>query len=201
MSSTPPDDKARERLLQAGRQLFLRQEYHRVAIRRVAERAGVNSAMIAYYFGDKQGLFRAVLLSYIEPLKASMLDGLERTPHLSYTELFQRFYQHAPRDLLRLIIRNALFEPDAHWQWILENVLRPILVEVERRFDQVLPRGELHRPELARLALQSLLVFPVLGQPLLEAARQQPMDDGFYDELAGYLGTLLDRALIGEGTA
>lgn len=198
--NAPPsgDDSARERLLHAGRHLFLRQEYHRVSIRRLAERAGVNSAMIAYYFGDKRGLFQAVLLSYVEPLKAVMLDGLVRTPQLSYADLFRHFYRHAPRDLLRLIIRNALFEPDDQWQWILDHMLRPLLTEVEQRFDRVLPDGELHRPELARLALQSLLVFPVLGQPLLEAARQGPMDEAFYDELAGYFGTLLDRAFARE---
>ena len=66
---TSSDDNARERLLQAGRHLFMRQEYHRVSIRRLAERAQVNSAMIAYYFGDKRGLFRAVLLSYVDPIR------------------------------------------------------------------------------------------------------------------------------------
>lgn len=194
-STTPPgDDNARERLLQAGRYLFLRQEYHRVSIRRLAQRAGVNSAMIAYYFGDKRGLFQAVLASHIDPMRAAMLDRLVQTPNITYTELFRYFFRYAPRDLMRLIIRNALFEPDEQWTWILDHLLRPLLSEVEQRFGRVLPEGPLHRPEQARLALQSMLVFPILGQTLLESVRGAPMDEAFFDDLAEYFGLLLDRA-------
>lgn len=192
--SSNPDSGARDRLLQAGRYLFLRQEYHRVSIRRLAERAEVNSAMIAYYFGDKRGLFRAVLLSYVDPMRSAMLERLVQTPEITYAELFRYFFRYAPRDLMRLIIRNALFEPDEQWRWILDHLLRPLLAEVEQRFDRVLPQGPLHRPEQARLALQSLLVFPILGQTLLESVRGGPMDDTFFDDLADYFGLLLDRA-------
>ncbi|PTY38228.1 hypothetical protein BGP77_17445 [Saccharospirillum sp. MSK14-1] len=192
------DDNARERLLNAGRYLFLRQEYHRVSIRRLAERAEVNSAMIAYYFGDKNGLFQAVLLSYIDPMRNAMLERLVQTPELTYAELFRYFFRYAPRDLMRLIIRNALFEPDEHWRWILDKLLRPLLTEVEQRFGRVLPEGPLQRPEQARLALQSLLVFPILGQTLLESVRGAPMDDTFFDDLADYFGLLLDRAFAPE---
>jgi len=192
------DDTARERLLQAGRYLFLRQEYHRVSIRRVAERAEVNSAMIAYYFGDKNGLFQAVLLSYIEPMRNAMLERLVQTPNLTYAELFRYYFRYAPRDLIRLVVRNALFEPDEHWHWILDHLLRPLLTEVEQRFGRVLPEGPLHRPEQARLALQSLLMFPILGQTLLESVRGEPMDSAFFDDLADYFGLLLDRAFAAE---
>lgn len=196
--AAPADDNARERLLQAGRYLFLRQEYHRVSIRRLAERAEVNSAMIAYYFGDKRGLFQAVVRSYVEPLKSAMLERLLKTPNLTYAELFRYFFKHAPRDLMRLIIRNALFEPDEQSRWILHEIIRPLLAEVEQRFSRVLPAGDLNRPELARLALQSLLVFPLMGKTLLETVRGAPMDDAFYDDLADYFGTLLDRAFTEE---
>ena len=196
--AVPAEDNARERLLQAGRYLFLRQEYHRVSIRRLAERAEVNSAMIAYYFSDKHGLFQAVVRSYVEPLKNAMLQRLLESPDLTYAELFRYFFRHAPHDLMRLIIRNALFEPDDQTRWILNELIRPLLGEVERRFGRVLPEGELNRPELARLALQSLLVFPVLGRPLLETVRGASMDDAFYDDMADYFGTLLDRAFTEE---
>lgn len=195
------DDNAHERLLQAGRHLFMRQEYHRVSIRRLAERAQVNSAMIAYYFGDKRGLFRAVLLSYINPVRSAMLERLVKSNEVTYAELFRYFYRYAPRELMRLVIRNGLFEPDDQWHWFMDQVLRPLLAEVEQKFERVLPPGALHRPEQARLALQSLLVFPLLGQSLLESARGERMDDAFFDDLAEYFGLLLDRAFAQEPSA
>lgn len=199
-SATTTDTNARERLLQAGRHLFLRQEFHRVSIRRLAERAQVNSAMIAYYFGDKRGLFQAVLYSYLDPMRTAMVARLVQTPTLTYAELFRYFFRYAPHELMRLIFRNALFEPDEQWRWIIERLLRPLLSDVEQRFDRVLPPGILHRPEQARLALQSLLVFPILGQTLLESIRGGAMDDAFFDDLADFFGLLLDRAFT-EDTA
>jgi AcrR family transcriptional regulator len=194
---TPPSEKdtgAYDRLLEAGRHLFLNQEYQRVSIRRIASRAGVNSAMIAYYFGDKSGLSRAVLLSYLNPVKADVLDNLKRFPTLSFAELFRNYYRSAPRELIHLVIKSALFAPDDQRQWLVETVLRPLLRQVEQQFGQSLPSGALHRPEQARVVLQSLLVAPLLLKPLLEAVSNKTMDDAYFDDLADFIGTLLDRA-------
>ncbi|MEX1215467.1 TetR/AcrR family transcriptional regulator [Saccharospirillum sp.] len=193
--SSEKDTGAYDRLLEAGRHLFLHQEYQRVSIRRIAERAGVNSAMIAYYFGDKSGLYRAVLLSYLGPVKSHVLENLKQFPATSFVDVFKYFYRFAPRELIHLVIKNALYAPDAQRQWLIDSVLRPLILQVEQQLDQTLPDGKIHRPEQARLMLQSLLVAPLLLQPILEAVRQKPMDDDYFDDLADFIGTLLDRAL------
>ena len=51
----------RERLLEAARELFTRHGYDGVSMRRLARDAGATPAMIHYYFGDKQGLYEALL--------------------------------------------------------------------------------------------------------------------------------------------
>jgi AcrR family transcriptional regulator len=50
-----PDTKAR--IAAAGRELFLRHGYRATTVRAVAAAAGVDSALIGYHFGSKQGLF------------------------------------------------------------------------------------------------------------------------------------------------
>ena len=47
---------ARQALLDAARELFAREGFDRVSTKRLADEAGVNPAMIHYYFGDKAGL-------------------------------------------------------------------------------------------------------------------------------------------------
>lgn len=188
------DAGAHDRLLEAGRHLFLRQEYQRVSIRRIAERAGVNSAMIAYYLGDKSGLYRAVLLSYLNPVKTYVLENLKLSSTLSFAELFRYYYRHAPREIIHLVVKSVLYDPGDQREWLIDTVLRPLLHQVERQLDRTLPAGRIHRPEQARLALQSLLVAPLMLQPLLESISEKPMDDAYFDELADYFGTLLDRA-------
>src|SRR6516165_8808183 len=51
----------RERLLHAARELFLRYGYRAVSSRQIGAAAGVNFAMIRYYFGGKPGLYREIL--------------------------------------------------------------------------------------------------------------------------------------------
>lgn len=55
-------EQSRERLLHAALRLFAHQGYAKTSTREIAEAAGVNLAAISYYFGDKQGLYRAVFL-------------------------------------------------------------------------------------------------------------------------------------------
>lgn len=188
------DGSAREKLLEAGRYLFLRQEFHRVSIRRIAERAGVNSAMIAYYFGDKRGLFQAVVMSYVLPVKGYLLEGLQQMPRRSFGDVFRFYFRHAPRELIQIVIKSLLYDPGDHGRWLTDEILRPLLREVERQLDQTLPAGKEHQPEFARLMIQSLLIFPVLMKPALEDLSRHPMDEAYYDELADYIGMMLDRA-------
>lgn len=53
-------EQSRERLMQAGLRLFAHQGFAKTSTREIAEAAGVNLAAISYYFGDKEGLYRAV---------------------------------------------------------------------------------------------------------------------------------------------
>jgi AcrR family transcriptional regulator len=60
-----PRDAAatREALLQAARALFAERGYDRTTLRQVGDRAGVDAALVARYFGGKEGLYDAVFAS------------------------------------------------------------------------------------------------------------------------------------------
>src|ERR1700751_5415207 len=71
----------RERLLQAARELFLRYGYRAVSSRQIGAAAGVNFAMIRYYFGGKPGLYREILQALVaeqlRALDAASAEGAE----------------------------------------------------------------------------------------------------------------------------
>lgn len=69
------------RLLAAATRLFATQGYRRVTTRALAAEARVNVAAIAYHFGGKKGLYRAVfdaLLAETDPLLHHVTDELTR---------------------------------------------------------------------------------------------------------------------------
>ena len=78
----PGSSDTREAILAAARERFARHGYDRTRIRDVAEDAGVDAALVHYFFGSKDGLFVAAMqlpfrpADVIAPVLAEGLDGL-----------------------------------------------------------------------------------------------------------------------------
>jgi len=67
-----------ETILDAAEDLFSKHGFHGVTIREVAREAGVDTALLHYYFGTKRGLFDAVFLRRAEVLNRERLEALDR---------------------------------------------------------------------------------------------------------------------------
>lgn len=46
--------------------LFYAKGFHGTSIRDIARKAGVNPALISYYFGGKQALFESLLIDFLK---------------------------------------------------------------------------------------------------------------------------------------
>ena len=66
------DAAVRQALIETSRGLFLARGFGSVTIRQIAEAAGCSTATIHYHFGDKLGLYRAMLEAAIEPIAAAL---------------------------------------------------------------------------------------------------------------------------------
>ena len=80
----------KERLLQAGLELFAKQGYDKVSIRQLAEASQTNSAMISYYFGSKQGLYEAVMENQIHAL-IRFPEKVQESPQLTPIEILRLY--------------------------------------------------------------------------------------------------------------
>src|SRR5476651_170259 len=65
-------EDTRRRILETALEVFAAEGYEGTSTRVLAERAGVNLPAIQYYFGSKEGLFRAVIDSIIERTETHM---------------------------------------------------------------------------------------------------------------------------------
>jgi len=61
-------EDVRRRLVAVARELFAKRGFGAVGIREIAREAGVTPGMISYYFGDKLGLYEAMLGSVFEEM-------------------------------------------------------------------------------------------------------------------------------------
>ena len=168
-------EDARERLLMAGLRLFAQQGFSKTSTRELAEAASVNVAAISYYFGDKAGLYRAVLLESLGPPDADIAryDGPELSLAQALRGFFEGFLEPLKQgDLARLCIKlhsREMVEPTGLWQEAVAHGIRPMhdaLVELLcRHFG--LARAD---DELLRLAicLAGLGVHMHLGRDVIE---------------------------------
>lgn len=110
--SPPPSDKngTREQMLRVAERLFALQGFEAVSIRQIVDEAGVNIAMVKYYFGSKDGLFEALLnarfprtQAQLGELAASPLDPWKKL--LALVDLYvEKFF--ADRAFHRIIMRE-----------------------------------------------------------------------------------------------
>lgn len=123
--------EARSRLLNCALQLFSEKGFAKTSTREIAQAADANIAAIAYYFGDKAGLYRAV---FTEPLGSPHDDiPLYDQPHFSLRQSLDGFYasflepmkqSELVQQCMRLHFREML-EPTGLWKQELEQGIKP----------------------------------------------------------------------------
>lgn len=62
LTQARPDNDVSTAILYAGERAFAEYGYNGASMRAIARDAGVNQAMIAYYYGSKEGLLQAIML-------------------------------------------------------------------------------------------------------------------------------------------
>src|SRR5882757_2248018 len=78
-------EDVRKKLLDAAGDLFPRYGYRGVSSRQIGAAAGVNFAMIRYYFGGKPGLYREMLQGVLQPARSTLdeMSAAHSTPSLA----------------------------------------------------------------------------------------------------------------------
>jgi AcrR family transcriptional regulator len=111
----PGASGTREAIAEAARQCFAEVGYDRAGIRAVAERAGVDPALVMHYFGSKQRLFVTVMeLPYVPD---EVLPALVSGPRSEVGDRLARFVvdileQPHSRTVLTGMVRAAAAEPE-----------------------------------------------------------------------------------------
>jgi TetR/AcrR family transcriptional regulator, regulator of cefoperazone and chloramphenicol sensitivity len=126
------------RLLEAAGEIFAQYGYRAATVRQICEKAGANIAAINYHFGDKEGLYLAVLRSvpnaYAEkyPPGAGLKRGASAEHKLlAYVRsLLQRVFDEGRPGWHTKIIAREMIEPTRALDTLLEEVARPIHQEL-----------------------------------------------------------------------
>lgn len=209
--------QARLRLLDAGLTLFADKGFANTSIREIAQAAQVNIASISYYFGDKEGLYRAV---YTDP-RHNILDAnailqaggdIRNTLRVLLTGLTDPLKQG---DLMQLCVKlhfREMLQPTGIWQEDIEHNIKPSLQALMQALCQHLKLAQadddVHRLAFSILSLATMLhighdVISNIRPALIASA---PAIDLYVERLLTYAMAMVDaetqrRALATEAPA
>lgn len=194
------DDK-RGKLIRAANKLFVQHDYDKVSIRSLALEAGVDSALIRYYFQSKLGLFTAM----VQETAAPVLKQLHKQPKTlsanTPSEVMATYYEVMSRNpnFPKLVYRIASLPQNNQNQAlkkIFAEIFRPQKINL---FSTIAEQGHL-RDEVDPLCLQisffSMMVFPFLMPDIVKENLQIEITPEFMAHLAQQNSQLLQHGSI-----
>ena len=195
---------AKGHLLGCALRLFAEKGFAKTSTREIAAAADVNIAAISYYFGDKEGLYRA---AFVEPMGNPRDDiALYDQAHFTLRQSLEGFYTgflepmkqgELVQHCMRLHFRELL-EPTGLWQQEIEQIITPahaaLLRVLCRNLNLARADDELHRLAFAIAGL-ALQVF--VGRDVIQAIRARligsaPAIDQTVQRLADFAQSMVD---------
>jgi TetR/AcrR family transcriptional regulator len=175
-----PDGETEHRILEAARQVFIRRGTEGARMQEIAREAGVNQALLHYYFRSKERLAAAVfqmvagrilpalidtlgsdlsLAEKIDRLIALYLQNLALNPFLAGYVLSE--LHHHPERAAQLLTGAIGAEPAL--------VVPPVMEKLRRQIEHAAAAGEIRSisPHQFVVNLVSLCVFPFAARPMI----------------------------------
>ncbi|WP_460625994.1 TetR/AcrR family transcriptional regulator [Intrasporangium mesophilum] len=176
-------------ILAAARTLFAARGFRGTTMRAVADAAGVDVALVPYYFGNKDGLFAATLELPVDPrakldeIFAQGLDGIGERIARTMAMLVD---DEATGPAMLGLMRSAMTEGPAHD--VVRDFIENVIIEGYAR--------HLDAPDARRRAALAAtqIVGVAMGRHVL---RIEPLASMSVDELVEHVGPTLQRYLEG----
>lgn len=170
-----PERSTEERIKEAARAVFHRKGYAGTRTRDIAEEAGINLALLNYYFRSKDRLFSIIMLETFTAFFASV-TAVVNDPDTSLEEKVGRLADRYIDMMLRepeipfFLMSEMRRDPLALMQTVqLDRALMESVLL--RQYESAVDRGKIPRLPFLHFVmnLMGLILFPFIANPMLKA--------------------------------
>ncbi len=162
-----------EIILEAAKDIFQHKGMDGARMQEIADKAGINKAMLHYYFRSKQKLFEAVFKSALNSMAPIIIKIIDNDDHLfdkirNFTNKYISFiskHTYMPLFLINELNRN----PEIIKKVLSDKFDNSIEIKLENQIQELIKKNDIKpvEPEQLLLDIISLSVFPILGKPLM----------------------------------
>lgn len=176
------EENTENKILEAAKRIFQQKGLFGARMQEIADEAGINKALLHYYFRSKDLLFEAVFTQAIG-MMAPKIDNLlnsdmpleYKIKHISEQYItFLNKHPYLPNFVFHELNRNPKFLE----KMALQEKL-PGLDGLKRQLDQLIVEGKIIPISAEQLFINilSLNIFPFIGKPLLKVVTKSSEED------------------------
>lgn len=175
MSTKELDLSSKEKILNAARRVFIRNGSRGARMQEIADEAGINKALLHYYFKNKEGLFELVFndaFSEFIPKIYSIFSGdgsvMEKIER--YVETHLDLLIKKP-DLPMFVLNEMQRDPERFFSGILNKMPgAPPFEFFLKQIEEEMKDGKIRtmNPRDLWMNVMSMTVFPFIGEPMLK---------------------------------
>ncbi len=175
-----------ELILNAASDVFIRKGYSGARMQEIADEAGINKALLFYYFRSKENLFHAIFTSVLEQIQQEIISILNSEMDLfDKLRFFFNFYigilqknSFVPAFLIHEVNQNA--------QMLVDNFKKAgftLPVHFIKQINSEIKKGRIKAVDPVQLLLNmlSLAIYPIIAAPLIQGVLS--IDDDAYNEI------------------
>ena len=183
MQATATSADTRRRLLEAAGAVFSDRGFREATIREIVTRAGANIAAVNYHFGDKAGLYAAVLRHFAQesvqrhPVQQGLPEGAPAEARLRafVRALLGRVFDDGHPSVHGRLMAREMVEPTEALGPMVDQVIRPMYDRLRAILRELLgPRVPEARLRLAAKSVVGQCLFYKHCAPVLERLEGPP---------------------------
>ena len=187
------NSETEQKIFEAAREIFIQQGHDGARMEEIAKKAGINKALLHYYFRSKDKLYQEVFTREARNLLNDLIGSINLD--LDIQELLRSFIRRYIDRLHEnpLVVRFFLWEIRKGGQHISE-MLQPLLQkeggpaprQLVKKFEQASARGEIRQlnPYHLVFSLISMCIYTFIAEPVIDVLFPEinVRDRSFIDE-------------------
>lgn len=183
------DKNTEKRILEAAKEIFLKKGFDGARMQEIADTAGINKAMLHYYFRSKDRLFESIfnmaIANLFPKVSSILLSELDFEVKLrSFISEYIDFILKNPF-LPNFIIHEMSSNPGRFIEHLAAIEIRPKLRLLQSQLNDKISSGEYRNITIDQLIINviSMVIFPVAASPIIKHLLNKT-DDEYSDMLS-----------------